>query len=396
MGTIAVTNTVSVAIEEESTEGVYVTPSASTSYVQTLKDGLEIKPSKELLERNVFTGTIGQVTPRTGQKSVSGSIPTECRAFSSEGHAPEFNSLLKSAFGTRRQATTTTTTKSSGNTGSILHIEDADISKFNIGDIVLIKETGAYHVSPITAKSSGAGTATITLLVAKPSGSFSNSVVISKFTTYTVAESGHPTLSITKFTDGAIKESAIGCRVNKFALQDFSTGKIPTLSFGFDGLNFNRELDTPDYAASYDSALPPIVLDGRAYSDGTEIVINELSLSIENSVGFSTSIASANGKVASRVVSRKITGSFNPYQETDDISNYTKFVSNTEFSLFAYAKNDSGIAGEFQNVVAVYMPKCLITELGQADADGLVQENISFQASRGTAGTTNEIYICFI
>lgn len=396
MGNIAVTNTTSVAIEEESTEGVYVTPASAASYVQTLSDGLEMKPTKELLERNVFSGTIGKVTPRTGQSSVSGAIPTECRALSTEGGAPEYNSLLKSAFGNRRQNTTNVTTKASGNTGSVLQIEDADISKFNVGDIVLIKQSGAYHVSPIVSKTSGAGTASLTLLVAKPSGSFSNSVVISKFTTYTVAESGHPTLSITKFIDSAIKETAMGCRVNKFALQNFSTGKIPTLNFGFDGLTFNRELDTPAYSPSYDSALPPIVLDGRAYMNGSEIVINELAFSLENTTGFSTSIASANGKVSSRVTERKITGTFNPYQEVDDVSNYTKFVANTEFSLFAYAKNDTSTSGEFKNVVAVYMPNCLITELGQADADGLVQENITFQASRGSSGTSNEIYFCFI
>jgi hypothetical protein len=393
---IAVKNTTSIAIEEEVTEGTYVTPSAATSYVQTLDSGVEIKPTKELLERNIFAGTIGKITPRTGQRSVSGSIPTECRAFSTEGSAPEPNSLLKSALGLRRQNTTVVTTKSSGNTGTVLAIQDADISKFNVGDIILVKEAGAFHVSPITAKTTGTGTATITLLVSKPSGNFSNSVTIAKFTTYTVAESGHPTLSVTKFLDSAITEKAIGCRVNKFDLQNFTTGKIPTLNFGFDGLNFDRVLAAPVYTPSYDQALPPIVLDAKAYVDGSAILINELSFSLENSVGFSTAISSANGKIASRVTSRKVTGSINPYQDTASISNYTKFVANTEFSLFAYAKNDTGVAGEFNNIVAVYMPKCLITELGQGDADGLVQESISFQASRGTNAATNEIFLTFI
>ncbi len=393
---IVVRNTTSIAVEEEVTEGTYVTPSAATSFVQVLDSGLEIKPSKELLERNVFSGTIGKVTPRTGMKSVSGTIPTECRAFSTAGSAPEFNSLMKSAFGTRRQNTTVVTTKASGNTATILQIEDADISKFNIGDIILVKQTGAYHVSPITAKSTGAGTATVTMLVAHPSGDCTDSVTIEKFTTYLMAESGHPTLSVSKYMDSLVREYATGCRVNKFQLSNFATGKIPTLSFGFDGLDFSRSLTAPSYTPSYDSALPPIVLDGRAYQDGSAIVINEISISVENTVGFSTSIAAANGKVASRVTSRKITGTINPYQQTDSIANYTKFNANTEFSLFAYAKNDTSTAGEFGNIVALYMPKCLITELGSADADGLVQESISFAASRGTAGTTNELYFCFI
>lgn len=393
---IAVTQNTSIAIEEEVTEGTYVTPASATSFLQTLASGLEIKPSKELLERNIFAGTIGTVTPRTGIKSVSGTIPVEARAFSVEGSAPEYNSLMKSAFGTRRQNTTTVTSKATGNTASVVQIEDADISKFNIGDIVLVKKPGAFHVSPITAKSTGVGTATITLLVAHPSGSISASCPVGKFTTYTVAESGHPTLSITKYIDEAIKEMAIGCRVNKVGLSNFATGKIPELQFGFDGLNFDRSIAAPAFTASYDTALPPIVLDAKAYQDGVALTVNELSFSMENTVGFTTSISAANGKTASRNVKRKITGTLDPYQDTASIANYTKFLNNTEFSLFAYAKNDSGVTGEFQNIIAVYLPKCLITELTQADASGLVQEKVSFTASRGTAGTTNEIYISII
>jgi hypothetical protein len=393
---IAVRNTTKLAVEEETTEGVYVAPTASTSYVQTLDSGLDIKPAKALLERKIFTGTIGKVTPRTGERSVTGAVPTECRTNSVEGSAPEFNSLINSAMGSQRQNTTVITTKATGNTGSTLQLLDADIVKVEVGDIVLIKEAGAFHVSPIISKTTGTGSGSITLLVPKPAGSFSNSVTIAKFTTYTVAESGHKSLSLTKYVDDAICEKAIGCRINKLELQNFATGKIPNFNFGFEGLNFDRLLESPAYTATFDSALPPIVLDGRAYMDGTAIVVNDIALSMENTAGFSTSISSPNGKVASRIVSRKITGSLNPYQMTNNIDNFTKFVTNTEFSLFAYAKNDSGVAGEFQNVVAVYLPKCLITQVGEADAQGLVQQTLTYQASRGADGLTNEIYMTFI
>jgi hypothetical protein len=393
---IPVKQNTSIAIETEVTEGTYVDVAGASSFVQTLADGLEFKKSKELLERNVFAGTIGAIVPRTGTRSVSGTIPTECRALSTAGGAPEFDKLMESALGDKRQISSTTTTKSSGNTGTTLEIEDADISKFNVGDIIMVKQSGAYHVSPITAVDDSSGAANITLLVAKPSGSFANSVVIEKATTYVVAESGHPTLSITKYVDGAIREYATGCRVNKMSLENFATGKLPSLSFGFDGLNFDTSLTAPTYSPSYDSANPPIVLDGRAYVDGTAITVNNISVSLENSVGFATSLDAANGKVASRVTKRKVTGTMDPYQDTTSIANYTKFVNNTQFSLFAYAKNDSGVAGQMQNVVAIYMPNCIITELSEADSDGLLQDSISFTASTGSAGTAKEIYFAFI
>ncbi len=380
----------------EVSEGTAVPPAATTDFVQVLQDGAEVVPSKELLSRNVFTGSLGETAPRTGQFQVSSTLPVELKANSTAGSAPEADKLIKSAFGASRNASTTTTTKASGNTATILQIEDADISKFNIGDIIMVKQSGAYHVSPITAKSSGAGTATITLLVAHPSGDHTDSVVIEKFTTYHVADSGHPSLTISKYVEDAVLEQAVGCRVNSMSLENFSTGQLPSLTFGLEGLNFSRSLTAIPYTPAYNSGLPPIVLDGRVYMDGTSIAVNELSVSLENTLGFQTSIAASNGRVSGRATSRTITGSFNPYKESDSIANYTKFLNNTEFSLFAYAKVPTSTAGQFDQVVAIYMPKCIITELSESDQDGLLQDSITFQASRGAAGTTDEIYMSFI
>jgi hypothetical protein len=390
----AVRRNTSVAIEAEVTEGTYVTPAAATSFVQTLSDGFEFKMAKELIDRSVFTSSIGQVSPRTGTRGISGTIPVEMRAHSTAGHVPEADLLFKSAFGSRRQNTTVVTTKSSGNTGSVLQIDDADISKFAVGDTVIVNQSGAPHLSPITAVDTSTGAANITLLVAKGSGTFSNSVTIGKFTTYVLAESGHPTLSISKYVESAIREYAVGCRVNKMSLSNFSTGKIPSMQFGFEGLDFDRSLTAPDYSPSYDSALPPIMLDGKIYMDGTAITINELSVSMEQTLGFKTSISSSNGKVSSRVTDRKLSGSFNPYVDTASNANYTKFINNTAFSLFAVAKN--GTSTSYSNIVAIYMPNCIITERGETDQDGLLQESLSFSANRGSAGTTQEIFITFI
>lgn len=393
---LTVKKNTAVAVMAESSEGTYEAPSSGSVFVQSLADGFEISPSKELLERNIFTSSVGKTSPRVGQTQVAGTLPVECRANSTEGGAPEFDLLIKSALGSRRQISSTTTTKASGNTASVLQIEDADISKFNVGDIIMVKQSGAYHVSPITAKSTGAGTATITMLVPHPSGDCTDSVVVSKSTTYIVADSGHPSLSISKYVESAVLEAAIGCKVKSMSLDNFSTGQLPAFKFGFEGLSFDRSLTAIPYTPSYQSSLPPIVLDGRAYMDGTAIEINELSFSLENKLGFESSIAASNGRVASRVTERSITGSFNPYKLDNSIANYTKYVANTAFSLFAYAKVPTGTSGEFGQVCAVYMPNCIITDLGEADSDGLLQESITFSANRGTAGTTSEIYIAFI
>lgn len=393
---ISVKKNTAIAVVAETTEGVYAPPTSAADFVQTLADGTELSPSKEQLERNVFTGSIGKTTPLTGQFQVKGSLPTECRAHSLEGHAPEYDVLMKSTLGTRRQGTSVITTKASGNTGSVLQINDADIADLNVGDIVMVKEAGAFHVSPIQSKSSTSGSANITLKVAKASGSFSNSVQIAKFTTYTVADSGHPSFSVSKYVDGLVLEKAVGCRVNSMALENFSTGQLPNLKFDIEGLNYDRSLTSIPYTPSYDTAQPPIILDARIYMDTTAIEVNELSLTVQNTLGFQSSISAANGRSSGRATERTITGSFNPYKMNNDVSNFTKYVNNTPFSLFAYAKVPTGVSGEFGQVVAIYAPNCIITELGESDQDGLLQENISFSANRGAAGTTSEIFICFI
>lgn len=390
----SVKNTTKIGLMKEVTEGTYLAPSSASKYLAPTGDGIEIKPSKELLDRSVMTGSIGKVTPRVGMKSVEGGLATEARTSGTPGQEPQYGPLMEAALGDVRTISSTTTTKT-GNTASVLQIEDADIGKFNVGDCVLVKEAGAYHVSPILSKTSGTGTATITLLVAAGS-SFSDNVVIEKVVTYLTANSGHPSLSVSKYIEDARLEYAAGCRVKTVELNNFSTGQLAEFKFAFEGLNFDQSLTATPHTPSYDSALPPIVLSATVYMNGTAIPVNELTFSLENTIAYKTSTQSANGKIASRITERSVKGSFNPYKQSDSIDNFTKFNSNTEFSLFAYMANPTGTDGEIQDVVALYMPKCLITELAEADQDGLLQENISFTASRGSDGNSEELYISLI
>ena len=393
MGFTVKENTV-IGVEIESTEGTYVAPQAATSFVQTLSDGTELNPAKETVERNVFNGSIGKSTPRTSTRSVTGSLPTEARASDVEGDAPEYDALMRSALGSRRQKTTDTTTKT-GHTASRLEIEDADIGDFAVGDIVLVKEAGAFHVSPVTAVDTTASAANIDLLVAA-SGAFTDNVVIAKFTTYVTAESGHPTLSISKYLESARLEQATGCRVTSMALENFTTGQLPSFNYAFEGLDWDCSLTAPPFTPDYDDSLPPLVLSACLYKDGTQLDVNDFSFSMENTLGFITSTCAANGRLASRVTERNITGSFNPYKEDDSCEHWDDFKDGTEFSLFAFAFNPTSTTGEYEQVVAVYMPKCIITEVTEADLDGVLQNELSFTAARGADGTTEELYITTI
>lgn len=377
------------AVEIEDTEGTYKAPQTSSSFVQTLAEGAELSRSKETIERNIFTNSIGKTSPRTGQFTSSCTIPVELRAKSTEGDAPEFDKLLQSAMGTKRTVSEVTSDVDTHTTSRIM-ITDADLT-YEVGDIVMIKEAGSYHVSPI----SDVTNTYIDLLVAADSA-FSSEVVVAKATNYKLADSGHPSLSISRYLENAVLQQITGCKITSMSLEGFATGQIPSLSFSGEGLNFDSSLTAPPFTPTYDNQLPPIILDARVMMDGSNIDVNELSFSMENSLGFKTSVNAENGRVSSRATDRTITGSFNPYMRSDSMENFNKFKNNTPFSIFGYAKLPSSTAGEFSGVVAFYMPNCLITELGEADQDGILQDSISFSANRGNDGSQNELYIAFI
>ncbi len=393
MGYLAKENTL-LAVETEDTEGVYKSPLSGASYLSPLSDGLEMNGAKELKERNILTGSIGSVTPRVGQRSITGSIGLELKANGSSGVVPEFDSLLLSCLGAKRQSTSVITT-STGHTSSVVQIEDADIANFKIGDIVLLKESGAFHVSPIIAVDETIGAAFIELLVAGASA-FSDNVDIEKFTTYVVANDGHPTISLTKYLESKIVERGIGCRVTSLALNNFTTGSIADLSFGIDGIDYEQALEVPAHTPTFDAALPPLVLSACVYQDGVKIPVNDLTLSLENTIGWITSTCSESGRISSRITKRSVSGTINPYKDDDNVDNYTRFRNQVAFSLFFSAHNPTGVDGEFKDVVAGYLPNCIITELPQGDKDGVITEDVAFSADRGTAGDKDEMFLSFI
>jgi hypothetical protein len=389
---IAKNNSV-VAVNEESSQGTYVGPaSASDGYIQPLDADFIPQFKRETIERNILTSSIGKVTPRVGLKSVSGSLPVEFRASGTEGADVDYGILLEAALGATRSISSNITTKNSGNTGSVLQIEDADIASLSVGDIIVVKESGLHWPCAITAKTSGAGTATITISPAKPSGSFSNSVVLSKSKMYYTANSGHPPFSVSVWPANETLMKAIGCRVTSMSLDNFSTGQVASLSFGYEGLDYDEANGSASHTPSYDTGLPPIILDACIYQDGVEIKVNKLSFSLENTLGKLTD--TCDGNISSRLTARKVTGSFNPYKDDTSVANFTLFNTNAPFSLFLSAYNPSNTSGEISmgSCVGIYFPNCVITERGVGDLDGILTEEITFQATRGTSGSTEEMY----
>lgn len=378
----SIKNNLKFAVMKEVTEGVYVAPASGADFIQVLQDGAEMTPSREVLERNVLGTGLARVAPRAGLKSVSGSIPVEMKSGSTEGAVPEWGVILESLMGAKRNSAAITT--GTGHTTSVINVSST--ANLKVGDVVTIEQSGAYHSSPIASL---VANTSITLLVPMTDAPDDN-VVISAFQTYTMAESGHPTLSVSKYVENAILEKAMGCRATSMSLDNFTTAQIASLAFGYEGLDFDRLESAPAFTPSFDTSETPTIINACIYQNGTEIYFNELSLSIENTIGFIQN--TCDGKTGSRITARSVSGSMNPFKQNDNIDNYNNFNQNLPFSLYVTAKNPTAVEGEYHQSVSFYLPYCKITELGEGDNDGVLVDQISFSANTEN-GTLGEVYI---
>lgn len=395
MGIGLVADEGSVFVEKEAQEGQYSPESSGQKAIEVLSDGLEFSPSKELLERNNRTSTVEQVPSRVGQKSMTGTIPVELRAGSTEGAAPEANDLYEALLGGKR--TFTATISGVGHTTQRVQLVDGDGAKYKVGDIVKIKEfaeSGAEdHVSPIVAVSETLGNNYIDLLV-PAAAAFSDNVEIAAGVTY-FHQSGAPTVSVTNYIGGKIREKAIGMRVTSAELSNFSTGQLPQVSFSLEGLSYEREVGQPLFPVEYDTSLPPVVLCSKVYQDDVELVLNNFGMTMTNTLGFLTSTASKNGKISSRITDLVTTFTANPYMEDDDVAQFDKFDKNTPFSIFGSSQNlsEASINEKFE-VVAFYLPNCRSTEIATGDEDGIHTDAISGQAYRSLGN--DSVFLGFI
>ena len=373
---------VKVAVKGESTEGTYVAPASAADFVQAQEDGIEMNGSKDTLELNVIGTGLSKVAPRVGLESASGSLGVYMKAGSAADEEPEYGIMLESLCGAKRSAAA----QGSGSNHTTTLINVSNTSEYAVGDIVVVKQGSDYHTSPIVSL---VADTSITLLIAA-AAPFDDSVVVEAFNTYVPADEAHPSYSVSKWVEDEVLEQSVGCKTTSLAVESFSTGQVASLKMGFEGSNYTRSLTSIPYEPTYDTSETPIILDACIHQDGNIIQVNDFTLNVENTLGWIKD--TCNGKSASRITSRMVSGTINPYKEDDSIDNYTKFDANTSFSLVITAHNPNATAGEYSESVSFYMPICTITELGEGDIDGVLTEAISFSAN-SVDGTIKELYI---
>lgn len=392
MATGIVTNESTIALVEEVTEGTYVAPSGGTDYVEVLSEGLELNKSREELTRDTLGGSVESEASRVGIAEASGSIPVEYKASATEGDAPQsMDILLKSLLGGKRQITSDQT---SGTTHTSTRINFADTSAFAVGDIVLVKESGAYECRPISAISTNTY---IEFPFALDNGAPSDAVVVAQVTTYYSDTSSSVTFSAEhNLGSQAIKQKVRGLRAVSGSIENWSVGQLPTMNFSVQGLDIDRADEDATAAADFTAdGLPPVTLSACVWLGGEKLAYTELNLSIENTVSYIQSACDADGRIGSRITEQVTNVSFNPYMDDADLTKtWNKFNDNTDVSVFGYAYNPSATAGQFGEVIAFWIPQGKITESPVADQDGIVTESVSVKAHRSSGN--DSVFMSFI
>lgn len=381
------------ALTVESTEGTFVAPSAGSDYVRVKSEGANATLERNVIERNVLTSTIEEEASRIGTKTATLEYDIEVLGNSTVGAAPQdLDVSLRSVLGGRRQNAAADT---SGSTHTSTVINFADTSSFQVGDIVVVKESGAYEARPISAVTTNTS---ITLAFPLDNGAPSNSVVVEKFTTYYSDAANAITMSAEWNEGGNINNNLRGLRVASMQLTGWEVGGVPSLKFSATGLDQDKAVSAPAQTPSFDTTLPPVVLSACAWlkvnGTFTKVSYRTLGLSVENTISPIEDACDADGKIASRITKQVVTAEIDPYQASDAVTRFSDFNDNDDVGLFAYAYNPSSTAGQFDNTFAVWIPQAKIQSFVAEDADGVLVDKIGIKSYRSSGNDT--LFLGFI
>lgn len=220
------------AIKEESTEGVVVSPTAATDYV-ALQEGFSFEPSFQTLENKELKGSIGKAKTLLGQEQPKASFDHYLRASGVEGQAPNYRLLLKSALGLETVNSTEYPTVAASTINQI-KVNTGIGANFKRGQALLIKDgTNGYSVRNVLSVSGDNLNTSFDLAVAPAAA-----VNLGKCIAYAPLNQGHPTLSVWEYRgNGGAVELMSGSRVTE-ASWDFQAGQFISGKFSLDGVEY--------------------------------------------------------------------------------------------------------------------------------------------------------------
>lgn len=219
------------AVVPETTEGVPVIPGGATAFT-ALQDDFDMSPEFESLSNAELKSSIAPGKPITGAESPTVTFSHYLRHSGVEGTAPDFNDLLKAAWGTET-ANSTQRTLTSGSTQTVLAL-GAGGSDFSRGFAVLVKDgTNGYSIRAVHSVSSNNLTLGFPVTTAPATG-----IGVGKCVNYSPANSAHQALSLWHYLgNGGAVQLMAGSKVTQVAY-DLSAGQFATGTYDLEGNSY--------------------------------------------------------------------------------------------------------------------------------------------------------------
>jgi len=195
-------------------------------------------------------------------------------------------------------------------------------------------------------------------------------------------------LTMGLFEDG-IRKVLKGCRGTvKF---NFKIGEPATLDFSFKGVE-SGVADVPMLTGvSFDSTVPPVLLNAVMSCDGVSLNIGEMEIDVANTLASKDKIDDAKGIISFMITGRDMQGSFNPEMvpvATHDF--FSKWFGNTPMAVdLAYGETEG-------NKFRFYAPGIIYNKVDDGDRDGIQLAQTSFDLTGSMEPGDDELAILLL
>lgn len=219
------------AIKPETVEGTPVSPTSANDYT-ALQDDFDMTPAFDLLENAELKASIGTAKPIVGPENPTVSFSHYLRHSGVEGTAPDFNDLVKAAWGTEVVAGSEFAT-TTGSTTAIVESTGA-VTNFQRGQGLLIKDgANGYSIRAVESVTGTSITVPFLLGAAPASG-----VDLGKAVLYKPANEGHQSLSVWHYLGNAgARQMMSGAKVTEVSVSA-AVGELLNASFSLEGLGY--------------------------------------------------------------------------------------------------------------------------------------------------------------
>jgi len=193
-------------------------------------------------------------------------------------------------------------------------------------------------------------------------------------------------LTIGLYEDGLLKKLTGAVGNAEFI---FTAGKLAAIEFSFEGV-WNDPADVAIVAPDYPSAAPLRFVSSSLTLDAYTPIVNELRVNLNNEITVREDSTKASGYICGIITGRDIAGSLNP--ETGLVAtqdSYGDWLGDTEMAASWVLGATAG------NIVTFEIPKFQFTNLQEAEREGVLIDDIEFQANRDADAGDDEFTIAF-